>query len=147
MSLKSFFMKIWETIEDFFQGLLPELKDAIRIGVTVVQNIKKVMDTPVPDVLTAIIPGDVDDKIKERIREYLPKVLVELRLANECSDLTDPNEIVTCALKTLSQIGDDYQSAFLHDLSVLIAQIAADGKLTWSDGVYLAQWYYSHRLA
>jgi hypothetical protein len=27
---------------------------------------------------------------------------------------------------------------------VLVAQVAADGKLTWSDGVYLLQWYYDH---
>jgi hypothetical protein len=33
----------------------------------------------------------------------------------------------------------------LHQLSILVAQIAADGKLSWSDGVLLSQWYYEHK--
>ena len=38
----------------------------------------------------------------------------------------------------------DVQSSFLHSLSVLVSQVASDGKLTWSDGVYLLEWYYQN---
>ena len=145
MSLKKFFQKIWNAIEDFFQGLLPELKEAIHIGVAVVEKMKEFMATPVPDIITAIIPGDLDDAIKVKLREMLPKIFINLRLAQECSELTDPDEIVACGLRTLNSIEGDFKSAFLHDLSILIAQVAADGKLDWKDGVYILQWYYDHR--
>ena len=150
MSLKKFFQRIWDSIENFFQGLLPELKDAIAIGVTVVDNMKKVMENPVVDVLTAIIPGDLDDQIKNRLRALLPKILVDLRLASECSELSDPNEIVKCAIKTLQQIGGDFISDsakknFYDSIAVLVAQVAADGKLSWDDSKYVIKWYYDHK--
>jgi hypothetical protein len=46
--------------------------------------------------------------------------------------------------KLLQGLDGDIKSGFLHNLSILLAQVAADGKLTWSDGVYVLQWYYQH---
>lgn len=145
MSLKTFFNRIFNGIRELFEGLVPEMKQAIGIGVTVVENIKKVIDSPVADILTAIIPGDLDDMIKTQLRAHIPKILIELRLAKDCADETDPEKIVACALRTIQQLEGDYRSAFLHDLSILIAQVAADGKLDWKDGVYILQWYYDHQ--
>jgi hypothetical protein len=144
MSLQSFLSKIWAEIKSLFQGIPSELKTAIHIGVVVTQNIKTFADSPAADVFTAIIPGDIDDEIKNWLRAKLPAILTELKLADTCSQLTDPSGITECAIKVLQGLDSDVQSAFLHSLSVLIAQVAADGKLTWSDGVYLLQWYYEH---
>lgn len=145
MSLGSFLAKIWDHLKQLFGALPKELKNAIHIGVTVVEAIKAVIESPVADVLTAIIPGDIDDRIKDWLRAQIPGILVEMQLTADCSGLTDPNEITACGLKVLSGLGVDVKSAFYHNLSILIAQVAADGKLTWSDGVYLLQWYYEHK--
>ncbi|WPU96503.1 hypothetical protein SNE25_13345 [Mucilaginibacter sabulilitoris] len=40
---------------------------------------------------------------------------------------------------------ENIKGGILHQLSILIAQLAADGKLSWSDGVYLSQWYYEQK--
>ena len=144
MSLKSFLAKIWSTIKSLFDGMESELKTAIHISVLVVENIKKFIDSPGADIFTMLIPGDVDDKIKDLLRNKLPVILTELKLADSCLQLTDQNEITACAIKTLQGLGDNVKSAFLHSLSVLIAEVIADGKLTWSDGVYLSEWYYQH---
>ncbi|HJP62033.1 MAG TPA: hypothetical protein VJ844_01240 [Mucilaginibacter sp.] len=144
MSLKSFLSKIWGEIKKLFDGIPAELKTAIHIGVEVTQNIKKFADSPATDVLTAIIPGDIDDKIKEVLRAKLPVILTELKLADTCAGLTNPADITSCAIKVLQGIEGDTQSAFLHNLSILVAGVAADGKLSWSDGVYLLEWYYKH---
>jgi hypothetical protein len=111
----------------------------------VTENVKKFVDSPGADILTAIIPTEVDDVIKARLRANLPKILTELKLADKCGQLTDPSEIVKCAVQTLQQIEGDFKSAFLHDLSILIAQVASDGKLDWKDGTYILQWYYTHK--
>lgn len=145
MSLKSFLAKIWSTIKSLFDGMESELKTAIYISVLIVENIKKFIDSPGADILTALIPGDIDDKIKDLLRDKLPVILTELKLADNCLELTDQNEITACAIKTLQGLSDNVQSAFLHSLSVLIAEVIADGKLTWSDGVYLSEWYYQHK--
>lgn len=145
MSLGSFLSKIWASIKSLFDGLPNEFKIAIQIGVTVVENIKKVVDSPVADIITALIPGDVDDKIKDLLRAKLPIILTELKLADNCTGLTDSNEITLCAIKVLQSLDGDVKSAFLHNLSILIAQVAADGKLSWNDGVYILEWYYHNQ--
>ena len=144
MSLESFLSKIWNEIKSLFTGMPAELQTAIHIGVIVTENVKNFVDSPAADVLTALIPGDADDELKDLLRTKLPAILTELKLADSCSGVTDPSQITACAVKVLQGLDGDVQSAFLHSLSVLVAQVAADGKLTWGDGVYLLQWYYQH---
>lgn len=146
MSFKplKFLKGIIKGIGKIFDKFPKAVKAAIHVGVIVTDAIRKFTDSQAADILTAIIPGDLDDKIKNKLREALPKIFIELKLAEQCSGLTDPNEIVQCGIKTLQQIEGDFQSAFLHDLSILIAQVAADGDLDWKDAVYVLQWYYDN---
>jgi len=144
MSLQSFLTKLWSEIKSMFDGIPSELKVAIHIGVAVTEAVKTFVDSPAADVLTAIIPGDLDDELKDLLRAKLPGILAELKLADSCSGLTDPSQITACAIKVLQGIDGDVSSAFLHNLSILVAQVAADGKLTWSDGVYILEWYYQN---
>jgi hypothetical protein len=146
----SIFKKIWSGIKKAFDGLKPEFKNAIHVGVTIVDKMKSFTESPVAGVITALIPGDLDDKIKEKLREYLPKILIEMKLADSCTGLSDPNEIVACAVKTLQQIGgdwisDDAKKNFYDSLAVLIAQVASDGKLSWDDAKAVIKWYYDHK--
>jgi len=144
MSLKSFLTKIWAEVQGLFDGIPTELKTAIHIGVLVTEAIKTFVDSPAADVLTAIIPGDADDEIKDLLRAKLPGILAELKLADSCAGLTDPAQITACAIKVLQGLDGDVSSAFLHSLSILISQVASDGKLSWSDGVYILEWYYQN---
>lgn len=145
MNLKSVLSKIVKHIENIFARIRPSLKKAIGVSVELVENVKKFVDSPAADVITAIIPGDADDRMKQKIRKALPGILISLKLAQNCSELTDPDEIVRCAIKTIQSLDGDIRSGFLHSLSVLIAQVAADGRLSWSDGVFFVQWYYANK--
>ena len=142
MSIKSFITKIWSAIRSLFTSFPEELKSAVQIGITVTENIKHFIDSPVADLLTAIIPGSVDDKIKNALRTSVPVILTNLRLANNCGDLKDPQEIITCAIKVLQSLEEETQNAFFHSIAVLVGRVAADGKLSWSDGVCILEWYY-----
>lgn len=149
MSVGTFIAKIWQGIKNFFKKIPKEAKNAIHIGVVVVDKIKSVVDNPGIDILTAIIPGELDDKVKDKLREVLPKILRSLRLADTCGELTDPAAIVTCAVNTLQQIGDDFiddaaKKRFYDSIAVLIATVVSDGKLTLSDASYIIKWYYDH---
>lgn len=149
MSLGTFLKKIWQGVKNLFKSLPKEAKNAIHIGVVVVDKIKTWVDSGAADVLTAIIPGDLDDKIKDKLREVLPKILQELKLADTCGSLTDPQQITTCAIATLQKIGDDFISdgakkRFYDSIAVLIAAVVSDGKLTVSDAAYVLKWYYDH---
>ena len=64
----SFVAKLWKKVPD-------DLQDKFMIGIKVVEALKRVVDSPVVDLVTAIIPGDVDDKIKDKLRELINRVL------------------------------------------------------------------------
>jgi uncharacterized protein len=66
-------------------------------------------------------------------------------LADDCQNITDPAQLTTCAIKALQSLDGNIKSSFLHAISILVAEVAADGQLTWSDGVYLLEWYYQHK--
>ena len=144
MSLQTFLTKIWNGIKALFDGIPAELKTAIHIGVEVTESIKTFVDSPAADILTAIISGNIDDEVKSWLRAKLPTILSELKLADSCGQLTDRAEITKCAVQVLQSLDKNIQNAFLHNLSILVAEVASDGKLTWSDGVYLLEWYYQH---
>src|SRR6185312_12767521 len=98
MSLKTFITKIWGEIKALFEAIPVEMQNAVHIGVLVTENIKNFVDSPAADILTAIIPGDLDDEIKNWLRAKLPAILTELRLADSCGDLTDAEQITACAV-------------------------------------------------
>jgi len=145
MSIQSFLSKIWQEIKDLFSAIPSELRTAIHIGVIVTENVKNFVDSPAADILTTLIPGDADDEIKKLLRAKLPTILAELKLADGCAGLTDPAQITDCAVKVLQSLDKNVQSAFLHNLAIMVTQVVADGKLTWSEGVYLAEWYYQNQ--
>ena len=145
MTIKSFITKLWETIKSLFNSFPDYLIQAVSVGIIVTEKIKAMVDSPAADILTAIIPGEIDDKLKQVLRTAIPVILTDLRLTHDCGDLTDPQEITKCAVDTISKLDGDIKSAFLHNLSVLIAQVAADGQLNWSDGVCILEWYYQHK--
>lgn len=144
MSLFSFLTKVWDEVKSLFGGLPAELKIAVDVGVKVTEGLKTFVDSPEADILTAIIPGTLDDDLKALLRKYIPEVLTELKLVDATLGLTDPNAITAAAIKVIQSLDPSISNAFLHNISILVAQVSADGKLSWSDGVYILEWYYKN---
>lgn len=145
MSLKTFLANIWEHIKDLFHKIEPKAKDAIAIGVKVVDNIKAAFDSGIIDTIESVIPGDLDDKIIEKIRVALPKIVTELQLASNCINETDPAKILQCAIDTLKGLaGTNAQKDFFDSLATEIAVVVADGELNWDDAKTIAKWYNDH---
>ena len=145
IKIPTWLKKIWSTIQKLFNRIPEDLKVAIHTGVLITENIKTFVDSPVADIITLLIPGETDDRIKAMLRKAIPQILVQLKLADSCTEIENPIELTTCAVKTLQSLTGDLKSVFLHNLSVLIAQVAADGKLTWQDGASIMEWYYQNR--
>lgn len=146
--MKKLLNKIWAFIQRLFGNINPILQKAVAIGADVAEKIKN-FDTSNPyigDIITTLIPGTVDDAIKVKLRQMLPNIVVELQLVKATQGLKDPDQIMLAAVKVIQQLDGDYKSAFLHNLSIMAAQVAADGKLTWSDAVFLMEWYYNTKV-
>ncbi|HVW97497.1 MAG TPA: hypothetical protein VHA56_16105 [Mucilaginibacter sp.] len=144
MSILSFLKRIWLSLTSLWSDLPADVKIAVAIGVRITENLKNLIDSPVVDIITLLIPGDIDDKIKQWLRGHLPEILSDLRLIESAAGLTDPDEIVAAAMKTLAAMDKGIAGAFYHNIAVMVAQVAADGKLSWSDGVYILEYYYKN---
>ncbi|MBD1394621.1 hypothetical protein [Mucilaginibacter glaciei] len=145
MSIISFLKRFWLNIKSLFDSFPSSIKTAVHIGVTVTESVKLFVDSPLADALTAIIPGNIDDTIKQALRKELPTILINLKLADDCGQFRDAQQITKCAIQTLQNLDSSIKSSYLHNLSVLIAQLASDSKLSWSDGVCIVEWYYQQR--
>lgn len=64
LKIKLFIMKLFASVETF-----------IPIGIEVVNKLKIFIDSPTADIITAIIPGTVDDNVKIWLRAWLPIIL------------------------------------------------------------------------
>lgn len=144
MSLKSFIDGIWSAIKGLFNKLEQEEKKLLPIVITVVQNIKNFVDSPVADVITALIPGDLDDQIRGKLQAFLPKILLELSMLNTCQALPDTNSQLQCILQNLKLSSDSTKDIYYHGLASLILTDLSDGKLSWTDAVGIAEYYYKN---
>jgi len=69
-----------------------QMKIILPIGISVVEKVKAFVDSPLADVVTAIIPGEFDDRLKNILRTFLPNALLQLRNWKELEDITDQEE-------------------------------------------------------
>lgn len=145
MTINVFIKKLWNSIKALFVKFPADLQNAVNTAVLITENLKKVIESPVVDILTAIIPGTLDDNVKIALRAAIPKILINLKLSQKLKEEDDKNQILLNAVTALNKIDGELKSAYLHNISVLIAQITADGKLTWSDGVCIVEWYYQNK--
>jgi hypothetical protein len=146
MSLKNFLRHLWHSIKNLFDKVEAEVKKDVVVAITVVQQIKSVVDSPVADVITAMIPGELDDQIKQQLRVLLPKLILELTLVQSVANIEDENAQLQAILDKLKLSGDDAKNAFYHSLASLILQKLSDGKLSWTDAVAISEYYYQNHV-
>lgn len=145
MSLKRFIKNVAKAISNLFKGLTKVAKKAVDLAVKVVNEIKN-FDAENPQAInfiTALIPGDVDDKIVAAVRAKLPKIMISLKLVDETLKLSD-TEIIIAGIKELQKLKGIQRNITLNSLAILIADVAADGRITWDELSMLVKWYYDN---
>lgn len=152
MKIKIFLAQIWAFVSSLWKKANDEVKKITPIAVGAVNALKTVNESFAGDiietVLSAVIPGKVDDivihNIRVKLREILPKVIIQLNIANSISQIQDPNEQLKAIVVAINMSSDETKNVYYHSLCVLILQSLADGKLTWSESVQVAEFYYSN---
>lgn len=150
--MKKLLQKVWNWVKGLYEGLVGTTKKYVPVAIKIVEAIKKVMDSPVDDVALAIItmaiPGDADDKLVKKVKEFvednLPKFLVELKIINEISNYPDLNSQLQGIITELKKLSPTTQAALWHNFASLAIEKLSDGECTWADAVVLAEWYYNN---
>lgn len=144
--------KLFKKVKELYDVLLNRTKKWIPVAVNIVEGIKKVMDSEVDDVVLAIvkaaIPGETDDfiinKVKSVVEKWLPKILLELQITESIANIQDKNEQLKAILAKIKVSSDETQNVFYHGLASLILEKLSDGKITWSESVLLAEYYFKN---
>jgi hypothetical protein len=150
--MKKFFKKIWRGIARAYNYLRGRTREIVPVAIKIVEGVKKVMDSPVDDIVLSIIkdaiPGTADDimidKVTKYVKKELPHTLVQLRVIKSIAGIDDPNEQLKAILAELKLSSDEQKNEIYHSLSALILKSLSDGKLTWSESVVISEYYYKH---
>ncbi|HMI03745.1 MAG TPA: hypothetical protein VK541_14775 [Pedobacter sp.] len=70
-------------VKRLFNKIPDELRNQLQVIIQVVENIKQFVDSPGADILTSLIPGTADDKLKEWLRKVLPEILDHLGMITD----------------------------------------------------------------
>lgn len=135
--------KIFAFLKKLFSNSQALIKKYVRPSVEVVNLLKTFFDSPAVPILTAIIPGNIDDVLAVKIKTTLPVVLKVLGLADECVNRLNGETVLQCAIARLRLMKEPAQKAAAHNIAVLLAEYLSDGRLTWTECVHLAEITYN----
>lgn len=134
-------------IIDFLKRLFSKAKflteKYVVPAVHVVEGFKKVVDSPTTDILSALIPGTVDDLIILKLRKALPKALTALKLVEKAGNETSLEGLVRIAAEQVRDLPQDQKSIVLHNIAVMLASYLSDNRLSISEAIMLSEYIYT----
>lgn len=150
--MKKFLRNIWSGVKKLFIKVDGSVDKLAPIAINIVQGIKKVVDGPVDDIVAEIlkktIPGVADDllidKVHDLIVKYVPEALSRLLMIQSIANLTNPNDQLQAIVKQLRLSSDQQKNMIYHNLSTLIIEKLADGKLTWGESAVISEYVYQN---
>lgn len=144
--MKKFFRRLLDFVKDKYKDLFVLFRNNSEVAVKVTYNLKKVVESPVLDVITDIIPGDLDDKIQEKLRLIVPIVAQKLAIANGIlkESETDSNAVAAIIEYLKSpELNIGARVSFWIMFSGELNKALSDDKMTLSEAVALAQLVYT----
>lgn len=152
MKLKLFFARMWAFLVALFIKVDKLVDKIAPIAINVVNELKKVNESTTGDIIELIIskaiPGIKDDLIiamvRSKLKEILPKVLLQMNIAQAISNIEDPNEQLKAIINAINLSPDETKNMYYHGLCTLVLQNLSDGKLTWSESIQIAEYYYQN---
>lgn len=111
-------------VEKLFKKIPEELKEQLSTVIAVVNGVKSFVDSPLSDVLVAIIPTTVDDKVKDWLEKRLPDILEKLKLINDgVISLSEDKAIRGAQLRSISSVLTEELTGMPADQAAITAQV------------------------
>lgn len=144
MNIKKILSDIGKSISVAWNTLTGQARKTLPLAIQLVENMQNYYDDGTVDVLTKIIPGQTDNRLAEEVRKLLPDLLIDLHLTNDCLHAGDTNAIIQCGIRTLQNSSKDAKKILTHGIAVKLVEVFSDGKVTWSEGVGLAEYIFQY---
>lgn len=108
--------KIKHALQQFDAFIAAHAEEALRVT----RIIKSALESPVVDLLEAIIPGDADTILKNKVLAALETGIDTLSIVVTCKDETSLQGKVACFVRALATVSPDLQDAVLQKLQSII---------------------------
>jgi len=138
MSIFSFLGDLFHKI---FGGLTTEQKQIVKVSSDIINAIKSGQDYDVAvENVLKLIPED----LKEKFLNNIIPILFKAGLID--SDQFTVREAITHAGERVKELdGDILHNISLNNLGYFLIDVFADGKITWSDLVFLPRLFFKHK--
>lgn len=141
MKIFEFLKDLWNWIVEQFQKIDEDLKAIGTIAVNVVEALKEFVESDKAALITELIPGDVDDKIRAFLLDIIPEALSTSALIRDSGSMT-PDEAIVAWIKKASELDHDTVSGeYLSVAAKIVKKLALymkDGKLSITEAMGLA---------
>lgn len=120
------------------------LKKNSEAAVKITNSLKSIVESPILDVATYLIPGDLDDKILTKARNIVPRVAMEMAIAHGIIQQAATNQQVYAAIvEHIRNVHNpEGRVGFWLEFSARLNQALADGKIEFGEAASLAQIVY-----
>lgn len=138
-----FITNLWNKVDKIVEKFAP-------LAIEVVETIKTINDSTTGDIiekiLNKVIPGsDLPIvEVRSRLRVILPAIIMKLNLSSEIAKLPDANSQLKAILAAINMSPNEARNAYYHALAAMILEALSDKKLTWSEAVQIAEYYYTN---
>lgn len=148
---KNFFKRIWINLKSFLLRIFDRshvvLQQVLPVSIEVVELLKSFVESPATPLLNALIPGQTDEVVTVFLKQYLPQILVDLRIADKCAGLTDRDAVIQCAIEQIKTLAPAAQSAIYLNIAAMLSHALSKEspggeKLTWGEIVMVTQYTY-----
>jgi len=120
--------QVRSVLKEFDQYVDEHIDTALKVTVA----LKNILSSPVTDIITAIIPGDLDNTIKTQLINALTKAIEALSIADICKQYAEPADMLSCFVQQVKQRDPQLQDAILQKLASLVAGQMDGNKLQQS---------------
>jgi light-regulated signal transduction histidine kinase (bacteriophytochrome) len=154
MKLKEILKKITDWVKNLYQKTDDDLKKYVPIAINIVNGIKKFMDSPADDVILSLVEMAIPngatvvmiEKIKATVKEWIPKILLDLQIANSIANLPNVNDQLQAVLNQIKLSSDETKTMLYRGLASTILFKLSDGKLTLAESYEIEEYYYKNFL-
>lgn len=115
----------------------------VEKAITIVNNIKNALASPVAVLITDLIPGTLDDAIREKLVSDLPVLVSGLTFANSFLKGSDKSTQINALLANIKFSDDADLNALWHTLAARILMIIS-GNVSWTNAVMAVEYYFTH---
>ena len=124
-----FCAKIKSQLKSLLREFDNYVDEHIDTALKITTALKNALSSPAADILTAIIPGEIDNVIRQELITGLGKALEALTIVDNCRQYTDMNDKLGCFVQQLKLRDPQLQDAVLLKLASLLTGYMDGGRL------------------